>query len=389
MIVNQSATLLNTVSGEVTGITTVVTEDLSNVVDLGNEIFDTDNVDKYTKKLVDHVGRVVFVDRVYQGNAPKVLMDAWEFGAVLEKISMDMPNAKDNPMWDLQNGQTYNQDIFYQPEVSAKFYNKRITFEVAMSFTQEQIKSAFSNAEQLNAFISMIYNRIENRLTVDMEALIMRTINNMIGETLHKDFEDGKYGSDSKVRSVNLLQMYNARFPENKVTAETALTNPEFIRFASMTIGMYTKRMKNISTLFNIGGKERFTPEDRLHIVMLNDFTAAAGAYLQSDTFHEQYTALPNADTVAYWQGSGQNYDFSEVSKIHINTASGNEVVASGILAVMFDRDALGVSNLDRLTTTHYNAEGHFTNYFYKFFAGYFNDTNENFVVFYIADPEA
>ena len=115
---------------------------------------------------------------------------------------------------------------------------------------------------------------------------------------------------------------------------------------------------------------------------MLSEFKNAADIYLQSDTFHEMYTALPNADTVAFWQVSGTDYGFSSTSNVKIKTASGHEIDASGILATMFDRDALGVSNLKREVRTHYNEKADFWNYFYNAFAGYFNDTNENFVVF-------
>ena len=122
-----------------------------------------------------------------------------------------------------------------------------------------------------------------------------------------------------------------------------------------------------------------------LHVVMLSDFRNAADIYLQSDTFHEAYTALPNAETVPYWQGSGTDFTFDNVSKINVTTTGNHNVEAGGILAVMFDRDALGVSNLSRRVTTNYNAKAEFWNNFYKFDAGYFNDQNENFLVFFVA----
>ena len=122
-----------------------------------------------------------------------------------------------------------------------------------------------------------------------------------------------------------------------------------------------------------------------LHVVMLADFKKAANVFLQSDVFHDTLTELPNADIVPYWQGSGQGYGFTDISSINIKTASGSNVTASGILGVMFDRDALGVTNLDRRVTTNYNPKAEFYNNWYKFDAGYFNDTNENFVVFFVA----
>ena len=385
MEVKQIYSLVNGATSEVLGETAVLNEDLSNVVDIGEQVFNANALDRYVKALVNHIGRVIFVNRAYRGSAPSVLMDGWEFGSVLEKVQADMPDASENESWELENGASYDPNIFYQPKVSAKFFNKRVTFEIPMSFTEKQVKQSFSNATQLNGFISMLYNSVEKAMTVKVDALIMRTINNMIGETVHSEYAGGSYGTASGVRAVNLLYLYNQRYPNAQLTAENAPTDPDFIRFAAYKMGLYSDRLSKMSILFNVGGKERFTPADMLHVVLLSDFAAAANVYLQSDTFHEQFTALPNAETVPYWQGSGTEYGFDSVSKINIKTASNDTVEIGGILGVMFDRDALGVSNLDRRVTTNYNAKAEFFTNFYKFDAGYFNDLNENFVVFFVA----
>lgn len=385
MDVKQIYSLVNGATSEILGETAVLNEDLSNVVDIGEQVFNANALDRYVKALVNHIGRVIFVNRAYRGGAPSVLMDGWEFGSVLEKVQADMPDASENESWELENGASYDPNIFYQPKVSAKFFNKRVTFEIPISFTEKQVKQSFSNATQLNGFISMLYNSVDKAMTVKVDALIMRTINNMIGETVHSEYEEGDYEESSGVRAVNLLYLYNQRYPNAQLTAENAPTDPEFIRFAAYKMGLYSDRLSKMSTLFNVGGKERFTPADMLHVVLLSDFAAAANVYLQSDTFHEQFTALPNAETVPYWQGSGTEYGFDSVSTINIKTASNDTVEISGILGVMFDRDALGVSNLDRRVTTNYNAKAEFFTNFYKFDAGYFNDLNENFVVFFVA----
>lgn len=385
MKVKQIYALVNDVTGEVLGKTGVIAEDLSNTVDVGEEIFNTTDVDNYVRSLVNHIGKVVFVNRKYSGGVPSVLMDGWEYGSILEKVTVDeLPNALENDTWNLQDGQEYNPNIFHAPKVSAKFFNKRVTFEVDMSFTERQVKESFSSAAQLNGFISMIYNAVDKSMTIKIDGLVMRTINNMIAETLHSEYATGDYGATSGVRAVNLLKLYNDKFSKT-LSAAAAITDPEFIRFASMEMGLYADRMAKISTLFNIGGKDRFTPADMLHVVMLSEFKQAANAYLQSDTYNEQYTALPNAETVPYWQGSGKAYDFASTSKINVKTSSGNDVETSGILAVMFDRDACGVTNLDRRVNSVYNGKGEFFNNFFKFDAGYFNDLNENAVVFFVA----
>ena len=394
MNVKQIYSLVNTVSGEVLGKTDIVNEDLTGLVDLGNEVFNQNAVDNYVKSLVNHIGKVVFVNRPYSGKGPSVLMDAWEFGSVLEKISADVPQAEENDTWNLKDGTEYKQDVFHKPTVSAKFFNSKVTFEVPVSITERQVKESFSSAEQLNGFLSMIYSAVEKSMTIKTDALVMRTINNMIAETLNADKaafgwvqttnEKVNYASASTVRCVNLLKLYNTKTGA-QLTAEVAVTTPDFIRFAAYQMGLYADRLQTISTLFNVGGKERFTPKDMLHTVLLSDFAAAAKAYLYADTKNMEQVLLPQAETVASWQASGTDYAFEDVSKIDVKSASGASISVSGVLGVMFDRDALGVTNLDKRVTTNYNAKAEFFNNYFKFDAGYFNDTNENFVVFFVA----
>lgn len=388
MEVKQIYNIINNVTNEVLGKTDLVQEDLSNIVDVGNELFDTSSVDHYVKSLVNHIGKVVFVDRPYIGNVPSLVMDSWEYGSVLEKISADLPVASENSEWELEDGQSYDTNVFYKPSISAKFFNKKVTFEIPMSFTEKQVKESFSNVNQLNGFISMIYNAVDKAMTVRIDNLIMRTINNMIGETVYSDLYDKSAKkvvlANSGMKAVNLLKLYNEKF-NTSLTAVECVTNSDFIRFASYMMSLYVDRLSKISTLFNVGGKERFTSGEYLHTVMLSEFKASATAYLQSDTFHDNYVALPNSESVPYWQGSGTSYSFADTSKVTVKTAGGNVVEITGVLAIMFDKDSMGVCNLEKRVTTNYNAKAEFFNNYYKFEAGYFNDLNENFVVFFVA----
>lgn len=385
MEVKQIYSLVNDVTSEILGKSDILKEDLSNVVDMGKELFSNTEVDNYVKSLVNRIGKTVFVNRKYSGKVPSILMDSWEFGSVLQKISADLPSATENESWELENGTSYDPNIFYKPTVSAKFYNSKVTFEIPLSFTEKQVKESFNSASELNAFISMLYNAVEKSMTVKTDALIMRTINNMIAQTVD--------GDNSGVRAVNLLDNYNTLkglTGGNKLTANKALTTPDFLKYASMQIALYADRLGTMSTLFNQGGKERFTPKDLLHIVLLSDYAQSTKTYLESDTFNDELVKLPTAETVPYWQGSGTSFEFAKTSKIDvtIRTANGGtkDVSVSGVIGVMFDRDALGVSNLDRRVTTNYNPKAEFFSNWYKFDCGYFNDLNENFIVFYIAD---
>lgn len=387
MKMEQVYTLLNTVTREILGETAIVAEDLSNVVDIGQAFEDAAGLDNYVRSLVDHIGRVVFVDRIYNGRAPSVLMDGWEFGSILEKIRVVMPSASENASWQLTDGQDYPTNIFHAPTVSAKFFNDRVTYEVKMSFTEKQVKSSFSSAMQLNGFMSMIYSAINNSMTVKNDALIMRTINAAIGETLHAEYATGAYSASSGTRAVNLLYLYNQKFNQT-LTPAVAITDANFIRFASFVIKNYMRRMQGMSKLFNIEGTEKFTPADRMHVVMLDEFKNAAEVYLYDglNQFNTEGIKLPaSVETVDYWQGSGLSYAFADTSAINITTPSKDEVTASGILGVIFDRDALGVANIDRRVRSHYVESAEFWNEWHKADAQYFLDLSENIVVFFVA----
>ena len=379
MKVTQIKDLVNSSLKEVNGSSELLKEDLSNVVDIGKELLNNDDVDNFVKKLVDRVGKTVFNDRLYQGSAPSVLMDAWEFGSVVEKVDADLPNVEENDSWKLEDGKSYDQDIFYQPKVSAKFFNSKVTFDIPMSFTKMQVESAFSSPSELNSFISMLMVKTQNAMTVNLDGLIMKTINNFTANVVN-----AKKG----MQVVNLLDLYN-KTAQTKVTVDNALTSPDFIKFANLMINTYRDRLTKMSTLFNEAGLNKFTPVDNQHLVILSDLASASKVYLESDTYNQDNVKINNYDTVPYWQGSGTTYNFKDTSKIDVAIKDGSqtkEIIQTGILGVLFDTSALGVSCQNPRTTTAVNARAEFYTNFNKYDAMYYNDLNENFIVFMIAD---
>lgn len=380
MKVTQIKDLVNSSLQEIDGKSILLKEDLSNVVDVGKEILDNDDLDNFVKKLVDRVGKTVFNNRIYQGSAPSVLMDAWEYGSVVEKVDADLPNVEENDSWNLQDGKSYDQDIFYQPKVSAKFFNSKVTFDIPMSFTKMQVKSAFSSSTELNSFISMLMTKVQNAMTLHLDGLIMKTINNFTAQVIN---------SNKGLQVVNLLKGYNDQTGQS-LTSAKALTDPNFIKYANLMINTYRSRISQMSTLFNAGGSHKFTPRENQHLVILSDLASASKVYLESNTYNQQNVQLgSNYDTVPYWQGSGTNYAFTDTSSIDVaikNGASTVEVKKSGILGVLFDTNALGVSCQNPRTTTAINARAEFYTNFNKYDAMYYNDLNENFIVFMVED---
>ena len=384
----QIADLVNPVTKEIVGDTGVVAEDLSNVTDVGTAVFNNADVDTVTKKLLNHIGRVVIVNREYEGNAPSILRDGWTYGSCMEKVKFEMPEAQDNPTWQLEDRRSYDPNVFYQPKVSAKFYNERTTFEIPFStVTSKQLEESFSTAGQLGSFVSGIYTHAKNSMTIKNEGLIMRAINNMIVDTIKADYGNNTLSASSGVKAINLLYLYKQAYPsDSSLTYDAAMRKPEFLRFASYVIGLYPKRLRSASKLFNMGGNVRFTPKDRLHFVCLDEFKKGADVYLQSDVWHNEFTDLPQAETVPFWQGSGQDWAISSTSKIYASTATNTTAVQlTGIIGCMFDEEAVMVTNFDAHTTTNWNPRAEFTSAWMKVDAGYFNDGDENFIVFFAA----
>ena len=384
MDVKQIYDFTNKAVAQAIGDSAILEEDLSNIVEIGTAILNANALDKYVDALVNHIGRVVFVTRAYRGVYAGLQMDAWEFGSVLEKVTMQLPKAEENESWDLTDGATYEENQFYKPIVSAKFFNKLVTFEIPMSITEKQVKQSLSNQTQLNSFISMIFNAIENALTIRIEELSRRAVNNIIAETMYDEYGSGSQTGSSGVRAVNLLYLYNQTI-STPITKDDALYDEGFHKFMFYTMAMYQDRLKSMSTLFNLGGKERFTPSEDLHFVLLSNVAKASEIYLQSNTYHDELVKLKNYEVVPYFQATGTDYDFDDVSEIKVKTASGNTIDINGVVGVMFDRDAVAVCNFNRRVTSKWNAKAEFTNYWYKVDAEYINDTNENCVVFFIA----
>lgn len=384
MKIKQVYEIVNDAQKQVLGEKSLIQEDLSDVVSIGESIANANLYDKYVGALINRIAKNIFSIRAYSGRAPRVLMDSWEFGSIVQKVHGTLPDAQENESWELVDGATYEQDIFYKPQVSVKLWNHKTTFEIPMSIAEEQLKQSFLGASEMARFIEMLFQMVENSLTLKFDTLIMRTINNFIGATI----QDNAVGT----RVVKLLTEYNTIHGltgAQALTQAKALYNKEFLRYTAYRMKQVAQRMSNYSTLFNIGGTQKHTPRDFLRIVLLDYVDAGVSAFLQSDTFHEELVKLPPADVVSCWQGSGTSFALADASKINVQvldkTGTKRNVEQAYIVGCMFDYEALGVTALNKRVRTHVNDKAEFYNYWYKEDAGYFNDYNENFVVFLVA----
>lgn len=393
----QIASVLNaTIEKEITGEVDLIQEDLSNIVDVGKIVSTSltaaGQVNSFVQTLIDRVGKVKYVDRTYRSQAPNIVKDSFEYGSILMKVRAEVPDFQENTSWKLGDLDGYgikdkeelDPFVISAPNATQQVYNSRITFEAPITIGEIQLKQAFTSASEMGRFIAMIENRIQLKMTLATDALIMRTINNLIGL---------KIGASS-ANVVNILALYNAAVGAgNTLTAEQALRSTEFLRYATKTIALYKDYLKSASTKYNEGDYLTFTPEDRLKFVVLSEFAKDMETYLYADTYHNEFVKMDGYSTVPYWQSQGDGVDDYNIrSGLDIKCTDGTNtytVVQSGIVGVMFDEEAAAVVNENYRTTAQYNARGEYTNYFYKWDAGYMNDTYENCLVFLVADSNS
>lgn len=413
MRVKQIANVLNNVynamqigTSDVIENSVSVHDDLSNIVDVGKKVLSyldsgnvANNYDNYISNIIDQIGKITFVDRAYTSQAPNILKDSWEYGSIMMKVRAELPEARDNDTWNLsrfglpttektENGNGLGEDaypdpfILSKPNVEARFFNSKVTYEVPITLATYQLKEAFQSASQMSRFFSMIENRIRVKKTLCTDALIMATIRNLVAN---------KVGSGT---AVNLLTLYN----EGRTTplkAVEARKDPDFLRFAAKTIMLYKRYLAEASTLYSEGDYVTYTPADRLKAIFLSEFAKDLEVYLYSNTFHDEFVKLDGYSEVGYWEGTGNSAadGFSQRSKISSTyikmDGTTGKVTQDGIIAILFDEQAAAVCNENDRVTSIYNPRGEYTNYFFKWDSSYLNDMQENVVVFYIGETKA
>ena len=396
MKVTQIATITNTIVSEMLGDDAISTENLENIVDIGQLVMNQNNwYDAFTGRLMDHVGKCVTTNREFFPSKvfERLWKESYEFGAILERITVTLPDAEDNPSWNLVDQQSYNSEIFYKPTVSMNCFNVKDTFQIPISIVEDQVKSAFSSREQYIAFVTGIYTAVNNSIKIRLEQMAKRAVNNMIYATYDDAVTNGQFDpsgtDDGGPRYVNVLHMYNSQFNQT-LTAAQAVHDPDFLRFFSYILYLTSDRMREISSVFNIIGETRFTAKEDQNIFVLSEIAKALDVYLYADTYHEEYTKLPGYESITAWQGISDGssyYSFDNDSEVNVK----NDVVQGqtagpcyGVAAVIFDREAIAVTNEKQKVTSAYSARGDFTTYYYKSELGLLNDLSMNCVVFVI-----
>lgn len=376
---NQVYTILNNISKQMFGSTAPTVTDTSGVVALGNTVLSSEtNKDVFWKTLVDRIGRTIFSIRRYEETDENVVKHAFDFGLIMQKIYVELPQIQQNTSWLIGEDDFVPQYApVIKPNVKQKLFDSLNVFDIDVTIPDAILKTAFIDAAAMGTMISAVFVAVDNMLSITAEALVNLTRASFIARKLNKG---------SKCGAINLLAGYNTLFGTS-LTAAKALTDQAFLKYAAMQISLWTRRMRKMSVLFNDEGYQRHTPNADLVLTVLDEYASASAAYLEADTYHKELVSLPRYNSVAFWQFSGQEFAFADTSKVSVQLDASTTVTQSGVLAVAYDYEALGAMIDRQYSETERNSRSQYTNYYNKVERGMFNDMSENGIVFYIADP--
>lgn len=390
-MIKQIYSLVNDAVADALGKNANVTElDSTDLVSLGKAISSYNAYEGFFGALANRIARTVYFVRVYEGKSRSVLRDEHEYGAFIQKVYYMMPNAVENPAYDVvsvntETGErTYSQaspfDVNTTVEVKALIYGGQGTWSIEIMRPIEQIKTAFLDESSMMSFIDGIYIAVENSFKLEEERLVALAVDTAMAHAINSGL------------ARNLLAEYNALFPDATLTVAEAMVSADFLRFASKEIKDTIGHMGTMSTIFNAQGYETFTSKDNLVVEMLEQFENAVDTYLKSDTFHEELVALPNHEKVQFWQSSGKTFDFNDTSKINIthndlkttSNVDGN-VEQGGIICFLHDIENVAAYFGERYTWEQVNQRARVVNHGEQARKGYAVDTYSNSYVFYIA----
>lgn len=381
MIVNQVQDFINNVTAQAYGQTAITVADQTGLVSLGDMVLSSDtSTDTFLKTLIDRVFYTITGARAYRAHLGDFVMHTSDYGCVLQKIRVKPMKAVESVQYDLTAGESVDQYVITKPEVTQKLFQGRNVWEIDITIPEQGLQDAFLSFEGMSAFIDAIFQAMYNSMETQIEASARAAVSNFIGEKLYAQATTGG------IQAVYTVQLYNQTFGTN-LTAAQADYNLEYQKFTSRLINLYVKRLAYQSALFNSENMVNFTPTDLIRITMLSDFALSAQYYLQSDTFHNELTALPHYTELPYWQGEGTDYTFANTSSIDITTSNGHNVKQDGIICLLTDVEAIGMMcDRRRIRTSPPNGKGEYVNYFNKAEIRYYNDLSENGIVFVQTD---
>lgn len=397
--INQISTIVNAVVNEATGRNaTIQLVNDKDLVSVGTTLLKM-GYDKTINSLSQVLTRTLFSERPYNGKLKALRRGSDEWGNHIRKIQQGVNEAVDDGLydtttpWDDSNMFKVSADKVLQ----TNWYGQS-AYSFQKKFWRNQLKTAFNSAAEMSRFIADIYTAINSDIEQSEEELGRSTLANFMAYLIMSDESQGSV--------INLLDEYNTHTGSTLTTTTVyAKENyPDFVRFAHARIKSVSNFMTNRTELYHQifthpdDGEpfitRKHTPKSKQMLFMLGSDRYNFEARVFAETYHDNFLNAGNFEIVDYWQNINDP-EHINISPSLLNadgterTATAEEIAAvkeAHIVATIIDREAIGVSEVDRWTaTTPMEAKRGFVNTFWHFNNRYWNDFGENGVVFVIA----
>lgn len=376
--VNQIYPIVNSLFKQMTGREDIVAVDTNSLVAMGQEVTNLGKLDLWLNSMARRIGLTIDGYRVYRNKFSDLYRSQLEWGALVQKLTAEMPDAVSDDIYDIgaMDGQSVDHYIINNPKVHQRIFDKETPYSFYMTMSTKLLRDAFLNAGAMQALINQIFGKVQNKIEFVLEELARIAVANFIINL--KDFQH-----------YHLVTMYNATSPAKTVTTATARFDKDFLRYAIGMMNNVSNKMECMSIQYNSDGYDRFTPDADKRFYMLSDFKTILETVVWYEAFNPQYIASKPDIVVPYWQASKRDgvskLDWSNVSRINGTNAEKKQVKLENLIAILFDRDAIGTfREEEEVLTTPVNARAAYYNTFWHERQLWFNDMSENGVAFFL-----
>lgn len=389
---NQMSTVLNAIMTQATGLAPLAVTDTSSFITAGQAALKA-GYDTLSTAISQVLSRTIFSIRPYTAKFKGMEMTVQQYGNITRKLSPVDKGFVDDVSIDptlIVDGGTIDPFIIAAPSVQQLNWYGMEVYKKPLTIYDWQLDQAFSGPDQFASFVSMMMQNASDMLEQAREVTKRMTLVNLIGAII------GNYSADQQVQ---LVTEYNAYIgsPSPALTWADICADQDhyqrFMRFAYARIASVASMLTERSAKFHVSlaGKTimRHTPYADQRLYMLAQERYSMEAQVLADAFHDNYLTYADVETVNFWQ-SIDTPDEINVTPAYLETAGvnagtiqkGAAVNQTGIFAVLTDREACGIVQMNERARTAYNARGEYTNYFFSVCERYFNDFSENAVVF-------
>lgn len=379
----QIYSIVNEVAKQAMGSSDIAVVDNAGLVALGNTVLGSDTTkNNFINALTDRIGRTIVSFRAYNSHFPDFERDSIEWGNILQKIKIAMPEAEEDQSYNLKNGTSVDMYKINKSKVNQLLFTTETPWQTHITVHLDALEKAFVDSNAMGAFISSMFGEVQNRIELAMENLSIDCVNNYMAEIIK-----GKDSSPTRV--INLVTEYKDTTGVDHTTEPlSALDDEDFLKYVVRRINSLSTTMEYMTTgLFNTtqgddGAYTRHTPKSEQRMMLFIDLVNSLKTNINSKAFNMEQVAIDIPfKTVPFWQS------LQTPAGINIKPASGGDaIVQSEVMGILYDREAMGTFKKKYTSlTTPINAAGKYYNVFYHMITMYFNDLTENAVVFLLA----